>query len=118
MRIQNDVITFDAADFAGLSADAQAALSVQFDGAPPEQYFSDRFNNTLDAAKQRVKEKKIASLQDFVEAVVSASDSAKAQLQPIFDQAAAVLGLSEVKVPGATVDPESPAVPGVIAISP
>lgn len=102
MKIEKDIVTFDAADFAGLSDYAKKAVSVYLEDYAA--YFSVKVNKEIELSKAHLKTLTIAEpTTDSILVGLAAADEAKRlEVEPLLNQLDALLNPEAAQ-------PESPA---------
>ena len=99
MKIENDLVTFDDADFSGLTPFAAQALSEYAGrGQTPAQFFSDEVNQHLERARSLRREQFIAENKDLIEKLAE-DDAAAMAAKPLLDQLRDQLGVAVVTPP-------------------
>jgi len=102
MKILNDQVTFDDTDIAQLSPALQKGLQLFVGTAlddqgnlklPASQFLSDTVNAILKSAGQLIAKLEHDNFKDFSTAFVAADAATQAQVQPLLDQAALILGV-------------------------
>lgn len=92
MNITNDTVTFDAADVAGLSPQAKAALSTGRPPTTPEQRLSELVTSQVRVAINLfVRDNPVASSDDLHRAMAFATPAKRAAAEAFIAQARSVL---------------------------